>query len=188
MNKKSIVICLNCLWADAYNIDFLDNPVKNKKMYMINTKKDSFKQYVVRLLVIFLVFPMLSACVKVEENRGYVKGASVNVERIKIGVTDKNDVRYLLGSPSSISTFGGEIWYYIGLTMHRASFLKPDVVDQNILIVSFDESGIVEDITQKGAEDRRNIEISEEATPTEGNRLTIMDQLLGNLGRYNAPD
>jgi outer membrane protein assembly factor BamE (lipoprotein component of BamABCDE complex) len=60
-------------------------------------------------------------------------------------------------------------------------------VDQDILVVKFNDSGLVEDVTHKGDEERRNISISAESTPTEGNQITILEQLLGNLGRYNGP-
>jgi outer membrane protein assembly factor BamE (lipoprotein component of BamABCDE complex) len=138
------------------------------------------------LVVSTLAFGV-TACVKAEESRGYVKGVKVNVDRIKIGVSDKKDVQYLLGSPSSTSSFGDETWYYIGLRMAQSTYHRPEIVDQDILVVKFNDSGLVEDVTHKGDEERRNISISAESTPTEGNQITILEQLLGNLGRYNGP-
>ncbi len=177
---------LNMLWVGAYNINILYNPVKNKKILMIIKKIAQISTRILPVMLVFLVVLITTSCVKTPENSGYVKGGAVNMDRIKIGVTDKNDVQYLLGSPSSTSTFGEDTWYYIGLKMENSAYLKSEVVDQDILIVKFNENGIVTDIIRKGGEDRRNIAISEDETPTEGNRMTVMEQLLGNLGRYNG--
>ncbi len=59
------------------------------------------------------------------------------------------------------------------------------MVDQEILAVAFDEGGIVESMRVYGQEDGRTIAYVDRTTPTEGNELTIIQQLLGNLGRFN---
>lgn len=138
------------------------------------------------LTVISLLFLLaLSACVTHEQHRGYMTEAS-RFDKVKTGDT-KEEVIAVLGSPSTTATFGEDTWYYISMKTASSAFSTPKVVDQNIVAISFNERGIVEEIKHTSAEDRRNIAISDEETTTEGNSITVMEQLLGNLGRFNAP-
>jgi outer membrane protein assembly factor BamE (lipoprotein component of BamABCDE complex) len=107
------------------------------------------------------------------------------VVHINPGVDDKNRVAELIGTPSTISTFNDRTWYYISKRTETTAFLDPDVTDQEILAISFDESGIVQDMRIYGPEDGRTIAYVDRTTPTEGNELTLVQQLLGNLGRFN---
>jgi outer membrane protein assembly factor BamE (lipoprotein component of BamABCDE complex) len=104
---------------------------------------------------------------------------------INPGVDDKNRVAELIGTPSTISTFDDRTWYYISKRTETTAFFDPELVDQEVLAISFDESGIVDNMRVYGPEDGRTIAYVDRATPTEGNELTIIQQLLGNLGRFN---
>jgi len=44
---------------------------------------------------------------------------------------------------------------------------------------------VVDTVKKQTDEDARAINIAEDETPTEGNEVTIMEQLLGNMGRFN---
>jgi len=129
----------------------------------------------------------LSACVKTEENMGYMTGET-HFDEVKIGTSTKKEVQKILGSPSSKSSFGEETWYYIGTKVERTAFLDPDIIEQNVVYIKFNKEDIVQDMGRKSAEDGREISFSEDKTSTEGNELTILEQLLGNLGRFNAAD
>jgi outer membrane protein assembly factor BamE (lipoprotein component of BamABCDE complex) len=104
---------------------------------------------------------------------------------INPGVDDKNRVAELIGTPSAISTFDDRTWYYISKRTETMAFLDPELIDQEVLAISFDESGIVENMRVYGPEDGRTIAYVDRTTPTEGNELTLIQQLLGNLGRFN---
>jgi outer membrane protein assembly factor BamE (lipoprotein component of BamABCDE complex) len=104
---------------------------------------------------------------------------------INPGVDDKNRVAELIGTPSTISTFDDRTWYYISKRTETMAFFDPELVDQEVLAISFDEGGIVENMRVYGPEDGRTIAYVDRTTPTEGNELTFIQQLLGNLGRFN---
>ena len=104
---------------------------------------------------------------------------------INPGVDDKNRVSELIGTPSTISTFDDRTWYYISKRTETTAFFDPEVKDQEVLAIAFDEGGVVESMRVYGQEDGRTIAYVDRTTPTEGNELTIMQQLLGNLGRFN---
>ena len=107
------------------------------------------------------------------------------VVQINPGVDDKNRVAELIGTPSTISTFDDRTWYYISKRTETTAFFDPDVKDQEVLAVNFNEDGIVESMRLYGQEDGRTIAYVDRITPTEGKELTIIQQLFGNLGRFN---
>jgi hypothetical protein len=86
---------------------------------------------------------------------------------------------------STISTFDDRTWYYISKRTETTAFFDPDVTDQEVLAINFDESGVVQNMRVYGQEDGRTIAYVDRTTPTEGNELTLIQQLLGNLGRFN---
>ena len=124
------------------------------------------------------------ACTARIDQRGN-KPDEDQVELINPGVDDKNRVAELIGTPSSISTFNDRTWYYISKRTETLAFFDPEVVDQEVLAISFDDSGVVDNMRIYGPEDGRTIAYVDRTTPTEGNELTLIQQLLGNLGRFN---
>ena len=98
--------------------------------------------------------------------------------------SDKTDVERRLGSPSSINMFGQETWMYIGETTETVAFLDRKVNERSVLIVTFDEKGVVQDIQAHGLDVARDVEPVERTTPTVGKNLTVIEQLMGNLNRF----
>ncbi len=89
-----------------------------------------------------------------------------------------------LGTPSALSTFEAGTWYYIGSREEQgASLYLPEEVERSVLIVTFNEAGIVQATDLRTMEDGQEIEIVERETPTEGQELTLWDQIFGNVGQ-----
>src|SRR5262245_19274947 len=85
----------------------------------------------------------VAACTPRIDQRGN-KPDEEQVVLINPGVDDKTRVAELIGTPSTISTFDDRTWYYISKRTETTAFFDPDVVDQEILAISFDEQGIVD--------------------------------------------
>ena len=134
--------------------------------------------------VVLAVAVSAAACSPRIDQRGN-KPDEDQVVQINPGVDDKTRVAELIGTPSTISTFDDRTWYYISKRTETTAFFDPEVTDQEILAVSFTEEGIVDSLRLYGQEDGRTIAYVDRTTPTEGNELTIIQQLLGNLGRFN---
>jgi outer membrane protein assembly factor BamE (lipoprotein component of BamABCDE complex) len=129
----------------------------------------------------------LAACSPTIQQEGNVPDAD-EVVQINPGVDDKTRVTQVLGSPSSVSAFQDRTWYYISRRTEQTAFLDPEVVEQEVLAISFDAQNIVQDMKVYGLEDGRMVAMVDRVTPTHGNDLTIVQQVLGNLGRFNNPD
>ena len=110
------------------------------------------------------------------------------IARIHPGVTAREEVLRLMGSPTTVAAFDGNAWLYVNQKMAHKAFFRPELVDQKVVIVRFDERGIVTRIETRGLDEARSIEPVADATPTMGNELTIWEQFIGNIGRFNRTD
>ena len=147
---------------------------------MVNTRK-------IATLGSGLWLLLLAACSPTIQQEGNVPDPD-QVVQINPGTDDKNRVTQLLGSPSSVSAFQDRTWYYISRRTEQTAFLDPKVVEQEVLAISFDSQNIVQDMKIYGLENGRLVQMVDRSTPTHGNDLTFVQQLLGNLGRFNNPD
>lgn len=111
-----------------------------------------------------------------------------NVLAVHPGVSTRDQVAEVLGSPSAVGTFDDQTWYYVSKRTETFAFFEPEVIDQEVLVVKFDNTGVVADMKLYGVEDGRVVDPVERTTPNLGQELTFVQQLLGNLGRFNTDD
>ncbi len=130
---------------------------------------------------------MASACSARIDQRGN-KPDEDEVVQINPGVDDKNRVAQLLGYPSTVSTFSDKTWYYISKRTKTVAFWHPELLEQEVLQIHFDDHDVVQDMKIYSEKDGRQIAYVDRTTPTPGNDLTILQQLLGNLGKFNTLD
>jgi outer membrane protein assembly factor BamE (lipoprotein component of BamABCDE complex) len=108
------------------------------------------------------------------------------VQEIQAGVHNRRDVASLLGSPSVVSTFQDSKWYYISQRQETTAFFAPEVVDQQVLEIRFDGEGMVQETRRYSLADAEQIDPVDRETPTEGNEFSILEQLIGNVGRFSS--
>lgn len=102
---------------------------------------------------------------------------------VQPGVSTRDDVAYILGTPTAQGTFDDSNWYYIGEVVKPRTFRAPEVLERRVLAIRFDETGVVEEIDEMTLEDAQEVELVERETPTLGRTVTFWEQMLGNLGR-----
>ncbi len=127
----------------------------------------------------------VAACDPRVANRGNIPDID-RIELLKPGETTKNEVAQYLGSPSSINMFGQETWLYVGETTETLAFFEREVTERSVLVVTFDEKGTVADVSSHGMDQARDVDPIERKTPTVGKKMTVLDQLVGNLNRYRG--
>ena len=130
-------------------------------------------------------FLTLTACSPVVSQHGNLL-EDHQIQEITEGQSSRSDVLRTLGSPTTQSTFNNDVWYYIGQETEKHGILDQEVVNERIITVTFNDEGIVESIDDTSP-DREDIPYARSKTPTHGNDLTFMQQLLGNMGRFNTP-
>ena len=138
----------------------------------------------VRLLISALAVGAVAGCGATVDQRGNLPEMDKLAE-IHPGTTTRDQVVKILGTPSSTGVFDDKNWFYISRKTKQFAFLSPDVMDQQVYIVRFDGNGVVASVDRKDLADGRDIEPVPGATPAPGRELTFIEQVLGNLGRFN---
>ena len=125
----------------------------------------------------------LAACSPRIDQRGNLLDPDA-VLAVQPGVQTKGQVAQLLGTPSTVATFDDKTWYYISKRTETTAFFPSDITDQQVLVVKFNDSNVVEKVQIYGMDDAYEIEPVSRTTPTYGQKLTILQQLFGNIGRF----
>ena len=126
-----------------------------------------------------------AACSGTVDTHGHVLREETT-QQIQPGLQTREDVLRLLGTPSSRAAFDDNTWYYIGEKTESLAFFKPDLMERKVLVVRFDNSGHVTSAKALDAEDRQEVALVSRETPTAGHELGLLEQLLGNIGRFNS--
>jgi outer membrane protein assembly factor BamE (lipoprotein component of BamABCDE complex) len=136
--------------------------------------------------VSFALLLALTGCATID-NRGHIVEPD-QLEPIEVGVTTKEQVAERLGSPSSVSTFGNKTWYYMSETTQTRAFLNPTILKSNITRIEFDDQGRVISLDSITEADKQVIAHVQRSTPTAGHSFGVIEQLFGNIGRFNGKD
>lgn len=147
--------------------------------------KGSGKSTINRLLGIGLIAGALAACAPTLENHGHIPDPEI-IKSVRIGQSNREQVQAMLGAPTAVSTFGQEAWYYIGTRVSSLAFLEPELLERKVLVLRYNKAGIVQQVELLEKDDGRDVQIVERKTPTRGKELTIVEQLLGNVGRFGG--
>lgn len=137
-------------------------------------------------LLILLVGVCLAACTPVSAQRGNML-ENYQLQEVKAGEHTRSDILRILGSPTTKDPFQDDVWYYIGQDTEKRGVLDSKVVKERIVIVQYDPDGYVGRIADV-VDGRIEVPITRDKTPTYGNDLTIMQQLLGNIGKFNPQE
>ena len=114
--------------------------------------------------------------------RGYVlpEGA---LEQIPMGASQEQ-VLIVLGTPSTVATVSGEVFYYISQRgVQSAYFMQQKVTDQRVIAVYFDKTRRVERLANYGLKDGKVFDFVSRTTPTSGQELSYIGFLLGSVIR-----
>ncbi len=136
------------------------------------------------LFACFAAFLILTGCESQVDSSGNSPNPKLVIS-IKPGVHKRQDVKKRLGTPSTITTFDNEVWYYISSRIESSTFLKPKLMKRKILTVKFDANGVVQNIYELDTTKQKEIPLVERETPTKGKELTFIQQVIGNVGKYS---
>lgn len=130
---------------------------------------------------------LLAGCSPTLSNHGNIPEAEL-IESIRIGSSNRKQIAAMLGNPSTVATFDKESWYYVGMRTSQVAFLEPKILERKVLVVRFDKQGVVQQVEHLDKQDGRDVQIVGRKTPTRGKELTILEQLLGNVGKFSGPE
>ncbi len=117
-----------------------------------------------------------------------MRGNKVDAEHLKElvpGTSTKADVTALIGSPTATDTFDSNTWLYISEVTQQRIGRTLGELDQNVVVLTFDEAGTLRTVGTKGKQDALPVAVVARTTPSPGTEASFIQQLLGNIGRFN---
>jgi len=125
----------------------------------------------------------VTACAPISTYSGF-QAIESDPKDVKVGEDTKSTVRAKLGSPSATSTFDPNIWFYMNQLKQRVAFQRPHVISRNVTAIAFNkETEKVESVHNYTLKDGKVIAYNTRETPTRGREMTILEQMLGAVGR-----
>lgn len=116
-----------------------------------------------------------------------VRGNKVDDEMLSQlvpGTSTRTDVTALIGSPTARATFDDNTWLYIGEITKPVIAATNEVLDQKVVVLTFDGQGVLRTIERKSQNDSIPVAVVSRTTPAPGNDASFLQQLLGNVGKF----
>jgi outer membrane protein assembly factor BamE (lipoprotein component of BamABCDE complex) len=108
---------------------------------------------------------LVGSCAQVYHH-GYIvpEGA---LEQLPLG-SSQDQVLIVLGTPSTVATISGEVFYYISQRAEQISFLPQKEVDRRVIAVYFDKNRKVQRLADYGLKDGKIFDYISRTTPSGG--------------------
>ena len=127
-------------------------------------------------LAVALLCAVLGACTGEQFQKGYILPPGA-LEQIPIGAS-QDQVLIVMGTPSTVATLNGEVFYYISQRAERkVMFMNQQVVDQRVIAVYFDKNRQVQRLANYGLQDGKIFDFISRTTPTSGQELSYLAPL-----------
>ncbi|NEV02139.1 outer membrane protein assembly factor BamE [Bradyrhizobium sp. UFLA 03-164] len=118
----------------------------------------------------------LAGCTGEQFQKGYILPDGA-LEQIPIGAS-QDQVLIVLGTPSTVATLDGEVFYYISQRTSRpVAFMNQHVVDQRVIAVYFDKNRQVRRLANYGLKDGKIFDFVSRTTPTSGQEMSYLTPL-----------
>ena len=95
------------------------------------------------------------------------------LEQIPLGAPQEQ-VLITLGTPSTVATVSGEVFYYISARTEQTAFLPEKTVDQRVVAVYFDKSRRVQRLANYGMRDGQIFDYISRTTPSGGEEINYI--------------
>ena len=125
----------------------------------------------------------LAACAERIRNHGYVPSDD-DLSQITVGVDTRDTVEEVLGAPSTSGVADASGFYYVRSQFRHFAYLEPKEINRELVAVTFDGDGVVQNIERYGLEDGQTVVLSRRVTTNEGDGDGILQQLLRSLGNF----
>lgn len=140
-----------------------------------------------RLALAGLCCLALAACATVVRNHGYVPDET-ELAQVQVGTDTRETVAEKIGRPSAQGLLNDLGWFYVQSRFEHVGPREPREVERQVVAITFNEGGMVDNIGRYGLEDGRVVAISRRVTESNIKGIGFIRQLLSNFGRIRAGD
>ena len=129
--------------------------------------------------VVVLLCAVMGGCGE-QFQKGYILPPGA-LEQIPIGAS-QDQVLIVMGTPSTVATLNGEVFYYISQRSERPiAFMSDRIVDQRVIAIYFDKNRQVRRLANYGLKDGMIFDFISRTTPTSGQEINYVAPLFKAL-------
>ena len=143
---------------------------------------------IITLISVFL-FTLNCSINKVSNQHGF-RLIETKYEKIQLNKSNKNDIRQLIGPPSSKSDFD-DIWFYIERKKTNQTLMKlgkKKISKNNIIIIEFNKMGLVSDKKLLNLNNMNDLKFAENKTKKRFSQDNLLYGILSTFReKINAP-
>ena len=126
----------------------------------------------------------VAACSATYQNHGYVPPEQ-DLQQLVVGVDTRATVDDVVGAPSLSGMSDDGDYYYVRSRQRTFGMFRPEVIERQVLAISFNDNDTIANIERFGLEDGRAVPLARRVTDTSVVDSGFFRQLLGNLGNIN---
>lgn len=138
-----------------------------------------------RRAALLVVLGLPIACSPIERFHGFIPTAQ-DMAAVQVGSATRDIVVERFGPPTSTGLLGNDDFYYVSSTFRYFGPFAPKETAREVTVVSFDDSGVVRNISRYGLQDGQVVVLERRVTEDGINDVTFLGQLLGSFGRVDA--
>ncbi len=127
---------------------------------------------------------VLGACSATYQNHGYAPSDEELAELV-VGVDTRATVDDVVGPPSASGMLSDGNYYYVRSRVRHFGMYRPQVVERQVLAISFDQNDAIANIERFGLEDGNVVPLSRRVTDSSVVSNGFLRQLLGNIGNLD---
>lgn len=124
----------------------------------------------------------IAGCSPTFRNHGYVPPEE-DLSELVVGIDTRSTVEDVVGPPTAGGVLRDGDYFYVRSRVRTFGPRRPEVVERQVLAVTFDADGVLQNIERFGLEDGRVVALSRRVTTSGVEDTTFLRQLLGNIGR-----
>ena len=138
---------------------------------------------IIPISAILVVASLVNGCAQPVE----LHGNRINTKSLKEiipGTSTEKDVLKILGTPVIKQEYGAQNWIYIRSKSQKTVFSGKKFLERVVVRISFNQKGIASSVEMIPNDPHLSIDFAKRKTTTAGQEITILQQLIGNFGRF----
>jgi outer membrane protein assembly factor BamE (lipoprotein component of BamABCDE complex) len=140
------------------------------------------RKSLIAVLALALAGAATAACTPTIAYNGF-QAREDKPQDVKVGEDSKSTVLARLGSPSTTATFEPNVWYYVSQMTNKVAYKNPKIQTREVVAITFGADEKVAKVDTYSLKNGYQIAYNGAETPTRGRELSVIEQLLGNIGR-----
>ncbi|MDO5756878.1 MAG: outer membrane protein assembly factor BamE [Rhodobacterales bacterium] len=136
------------------------------------------------MAIVLALVTATAGCTSLYKNHGYVP-PDEDLNRLVAGVDTRAKVDDLIGAPSAAGMLAGGDYYYVRSRVRTYGMKRPEVIDRQVLAISFDNAGVIANIERFDLQDGHTVVLSRRVTESSVEGKGFLASIMDNFGNIN---